>query len=105
MHHIFRILHPATNPHPGDFEIGSLESRAAARILAERIGKKETVIQVVYVGADGARENGPLLRFPIVELPDAEQRVALLAARIKRLETAQEEPLNTGQTRVEYHKT
>ena len=46
-------------PNPGNFPIRSTESRAAARMLAERKSKPKRVIQVVFVSPDGTREGGP----------------------------------------------
>lgn len=51
-------------PKPGDYPLGSLESRAAARAIVDSKKREETVIQVVFVSPDGTRENGPLLRVP-----------------------------------------
>jgi hypothetical protein len=68
------VLQTATDPHPGnfEFEIGSLESRAAARALAQDRNKEEMTIQIVLVSPDGSRNNGSLLRIPRVELPPRE---------------------------------
>jgi len=49
----------ATDPHPGDYEIGSLESRAAARAMIEGKRKKKLVIQVFLVSPDGKKRPGP----------------------------------------------
>ena len=40
---------PATDsgPNPGDFPLGSTESRVAARALADRLGASEEVLRVV----------------------------------------------------------
>jgi hypothetical protein len=50
-------LLPVTNPgpRPGDFPIGSLESRAAARALVESKSKKEALRMVVeFIKPDGS---------------------------------------------------
>ena len=49
---------------PGDYPLGSLESRAAARSLAKERTEKELVIQIVYVSPDGTEKNGPVYRAP-----------------------------------------
>ena len=36
-----------SSPRPGDFPLGSPESRAAARTLADRLGASEEVLRVV----------------------------------------------------------
>ena len=55
-------------PRPGDYPLGSLESRAAARAMIDSNKQEETVIQIVYVDTDGKggciKENGPLIRLP-----------------------------------------
>jgi len=49
----------ATDPHPGDYEIGSLESRAAARAVIEGQRKEKLVIEVTFVSPDGKKRKGP----------------------------------------------
>ena len=62
---------PATKsgPQPGDYPLGSLASRAAARVMMDTKKVKETVIQIVYVGPDGQggwkEKNGPVIRVPM----------------------------------------
>ena len=51
-------------PRPGDYSLGSLESRAAARALIQGRDKGGTVIQVVFVSSDGTRTDGPRIRTP-----------------------------------------
>jgi hypothetical protein len=46
---------------PGDFSLGSLESRAAARAILDERGEAETVIQIVFVSPDGDKTDGPKL--------------------------------------------
>lgn len=46
-----------TNPKPGTFKLGSLESRAAARALIK--SKPKTVIRVVFVGKNRSGEPLP----------------------------------------------
>jgi hypothetical protein len=46
-------------PKPGEYPIGSVQSRAAARMMLENKSKPEMVIRVVYVG--GSKENRPPL--------------------------------------------
>jgi hypothetical protein len=53
-------------PKPGDYPLGSLESRAVARALVQNRDKEGTVIQIVYVSPDGKKENGPKLKIPPV---------------------------------------
>ena len=53
-----------SEPKPGDYPLGSLESRAAARAIVESKEEQETVIQIVFVSPDGTRENGPQYRIP-----------------------------------------
>ena len=43
----------------GDFPIGSIESRAAARMLASRKSAEKQVIQIRFVSPDGRVEDGP----------------------------------------------
>jgi hypothetical protein len=45
---------------PGNFELGSPASRAAARAMAES-RKEDHFIQIVYVSPDGTKTNGPRL--------------------------------------------
>ena len=49
---------------PGDYRLGSLESRAAARAMVDSEKVEEMVIQIVFVSPDGTRENGPQYRIP-----------------------------------------
>ena len=51
-----------STPKPGDYPIGSVQSRAAARALVQERDKDELVIQIVYVSPDGTKKNGPLIR-------------------------------------------
>ena len=46
---------------PGDYELGSPQSRAAARSLVEAKKKPRGAIQIVLVSPDGKEENGPLI--------------------------------------------
>lgn len=50
---------PVAEVKPGDFPLGSLESRAAARTLAERKSKPKRVLQIRFVSPDGSIEDGP----------------------------------------------
>jgi hypothetical protein len=47
---------------PGDYGLGSLESRAAARALVQDRDKGETEIQIIFVSPDGKKEIGPKLK-------------------------------------------
>ena len=49
---------------PGDYDLGSPQSRAAARSLVEAKKKPRAAIQVVLVSPSGTRENGPVLEIP-----------------------------------------
>ncbi len=49
---------------PGDYPLGSLQSRAAARVIVDSSRREETVIQVVFVSPDGTTENGPVYTVP-----------------------------------------
>ncbi len=53
-----------SEPKPGDYPLGSLESRAAARALVDSEKEEEMVIQIVFVSPDGTTENGPIYRVP-----------------------------------------
>jgi hypothetical protein len=70
---------------PGNYPIGSAQSRATARALLEQKKSKETSIQVVYVSPDGTKTNGHLLRFPAIDLNPGEA-----ATLRERLRNAQE---------------
>jgi hypothetical protein len=48
-----------STPKPGEYPVGSLESRAAARALVENREKSALEIQIVYVSPDGKEVNGP----------------------------------------------
>jgi hypothetical protein len=90
-------------PKPADFPIGSMQSRAAARVLLQDREKMETVIQIVYVSPDGTRKNGQILRFPIPVGKDlqADRRAAdILRERMAR-PTDERRP-DPSETRVEY---
>ncbi len=62
------LLDPATDsaPKPGDYPLGSLQSRAAARAVVDSMAEEELVIQIVFVGPDGTKENGPRFIIPPV---------------------------------------
>ena len=49
-------------PKPGDYPIGSVQSRAAARVLIQKRDKEEVFIQIAYVSPDGTKKNGSLIR-------------------------------------------
>ncbi len=49
---------------PGDYRLGSFESRAAARAMVDSEKVEEMVIQVVFVSPDGTRVNGEQIRIP-----------------------------------------
>jgi hypothetical protein len=53
---------------PGDYPLGSLESRAAARVMIDSNKQEETVIRIVYVDSGGeggwTEKEGPLIRVP-----------------------------------------
>ena len=51
---------------PGNYELGSTESLAAARSLVEAKKTPRGTIQIVLVSPDSTRENGPLIEI----LPD-----------------------------------
>jgi|WetSurMetagenome_2_1015567.scaffolds.fasta_scaffold242616_1 hypothetical protein len=92
-------------PKPGDYPIGSLQSRAAARAFMGRRRSQETAIQVIYVSPDGARKNGPLFRFPAVELnprQEATLRERMNAAK-ERMKEYRPQSSET-ETRVEYNR-
>lgn len=59
--------HAATNPRPGNYELGSLQSRVAARLLDEKYQNEETVIQIIYDHMDGTQEYGPNYRIPALK--------------------------------------
>lgn len=50
---------PVAEVKPGDFPLGSVESRAAARALAERKRKTKRIIQIRFVSPDGTATDGP----------------------------------------------
>jgi hypothetical protein len=62
------LRNPATSaPKPGDYSLGSLKSRAAARAMAEAQKEDEgvTVIhQIACVSPNGTRVNGEQIRIP-----------------------------------------
>jgi len=84
-------LQGATSLHPGDFEIGSLQSRAAARVLAQRMERRQCAIQVWITSADGSKRKGPLVTIPHIDLmkAEAERIVSVLDARLRKLNNAQ----------------
>ena len=47
---------------PGDYELGSPQSRAAARSLAEAKKKPRESIQIVLVSPNGEKRKGPLIK-------------------------------------------
>jgi hypothetical protein len=47
---------------PGDYPVGSLESRAAARALVQDRDKGGKEIQIIFVSPDGMEVNGPKLK-------------------------------------------
>jgi|WetSurMetagenome_2_1015567.scaffolds.fasta_scaffold70984_3 hypothetical protein len=49
-------------PKPGNYPIGSVHSRAAARALVQEKEKSGCFIQIVGVSPDGTRKNGPLIQ-------------------------------------------
>jgi hypothetical protein len=49
-------------PNPGNYPIGSVQSRAAARVLTQGKKKEEEFIRVVYVSPDGTKKNGHVIR-------------------------------------------
>ena len=50
---------PVAEVKPGDFPLGSLESRAAARALVERKSKPKRIIQIRFLSPDGTVTDGP----------------------------------------------
>lgn len=52
------IPDPATNPgpKPGDFELGSLQSRAAVRTLLDGRSKRKSTIRVSFIEPGSMRE-------------------------------------------------
>ena len=46
---------------PGDYELGSMQSRAAARSLVETKKKPRGSIQIILVSPNGEKRNGPLI--------------------------------------------
>ena len=50
---------PVAEVKPGDFPLGSLESRVAARALAERKSKPKRVLQIRFLSPDGTVTDGP----------------------------------------------
>jgi len=58
----------ATNstPKPGNYLLGSLESRAAARAMISAAEEDERVIEIqcVLVRPDGTRTEGPVIKIP-----------------------------------------
>jgi hypothetical protein len=59
---------PARNyrPKPGDFSLGSLQSRAAARALIQDKKKEDFIIQLIEIGPNGERILGKQIRIPAV---------------------------------------
>ena len=51
-------------PKPGNYPVGSLQSRAAARALIQRRDNEDLFIQIVYDGPSGATTLGPRIRVP-----------------------------------------
>jgi hypothetical protein len=51
---------------PGNYPVGSLESRAAARALVDSEKEEEMVIQIVFGSPDRTTENGPVYRIPAI---------------------------------------
>jgi hypothetical protein len=51
-----------SKPRPGDYPLGCLESRAAARAILQDKDKGKVVIQLVFVSPDGKREPGPQIK-------------------------------------------
>ena len=49
---------------PGDYELGSMQSRAAARSLAAAKKRPARTIQIILVSPDGKQSNGPLIEIP-----------------------------------------
>ena len=94
-----------STPRPGDYPIRSVQSRAAARaLMRRRKSEDEMAIQMVYVSPDGTRKDGPLIRFPAVELSPSEE--ATLRERLRdakeRMKDYKPQPSPDG-IRVEYH--
>lgn len=60
----FRETATESAPRPGDYPIGSLQSRAAARALMQKKEKneEEQFIQIIYVSPDGTQHDGPRLK-------------------------------------------
>lgn len=52
-------LLPVAGPRPNDFPLYSLESRAAARAIVERKGKKKRLLVVQFVSPNGDITDGP----------------------------------------------
>lgn len=91
------------SPNPGDYPIGSLQSRAAARVLLRNKKRTEIAIQIVYVSPDGTRKNGLILRYPVPvgkDLEEDQRAVAIIRERMER--RPDERKHDPSQTRVEY---
>ena len=56
-----------STPKPGDYSLGSLESRAAARALVEDRAKRVTWIQYIDIGPNGEKTMGPKVKVPPVQ--------------------------------------
>jgi hypothetical protein len=54
-----QMLPVAEELKPGDFPLCSVESREAARALAERKSKPKRIIQIRFVSPDGTATDGP----------------------------------------------
>ncbi len=56
-------------PRPGDYELGSVQSRAAARAMLDtkREDEENRVIQIVFVSPDGTERLGPRLEITPVK--------------------------------------
>jgi hypothetical protein len=56
-----------STPNPGDYPVGSLESRAAARALVKDRAKGVMWIQYIDIGPNGERTMGPKIKVPPVQ--------------------------------------
>ena len=81
-----------SEPKPGDYRLGSLESRAAARVMLKE--KKQEVIRVLYVESDG---NGRPKR-PGAPLPDKPYMVSYWSDGSGRTEYYRDSDLDEQET-------
>ncbi len=55
---------PATVPHPADYPVGSLESRAAARARVDQFDRAQGVFRIIFCGLGSPTEEPRIGRCP-----------------------------------------